>query len=75
MNSIETPRLDTVEEKYAKCLNRFLSAKHELLELTQQLEQDLNYFGDYIESKELFEDKQHATSIYYIVRQVGEVNE
>ena len=64
--------LDTIEEQQTKRTGRFLSAKDELLELAQQLEHDLNYFGDYIGSEKLFEAKKHATAIYHIVKRVGE---
>jgi len=67
--------LDTIEEQQTKQIGRFLSAKDELLELAQQLEHDLNYFGDYIGSEKLFEAKKHATAIYHIVKEVGETNE
>ena len=85
MNSIETicsmveskaleyPKLDTIEVQQSKRLSRFLSSKEELLELAQQLEHDLNFFGDYIGSEKLFEAKKHATAIYRIVKKVGEV--
>ena len=66
--------LDTIEEQQAKRMSRFLTAKGELLELSQQLEHDLNYFGDYIGSEKLFEAKEHATAIYHIVKSVGEGN-
>ena len=64
--------LDTVEEQQAKRMSRFLMTKDEILELAQQLEHDLSYFGDYIGSEKLFEAKKHATAIYYIVKSVGE---
>lgn len=64
--------LDTIEEQQTKRMGRFLSAKDELLELAQQLEHDLNYFGDYIGSEKLFEAMKHATAIYHIVKEVGE---
>lgn len=64
--------LDTIEEQQAKRMCRFLVIKDELLELAQQLEHDLNYFGDYIGSEKLFEAKKHATAIYHIVKEVGE---
>lgn len=67
--------LDTIEEQQTKRIGRFLSAKDELLELAQQLEHDLNYFGDYIGSEKLFEAMKHATTIYHIVKRVGETNE
>lgn len=67
--------LDTIEEQQTKRMGRFLSAKDELLELAQQLEHDLNYFGDYIGSEKLFEVMKHATAIYHIVKEVGETNE
>ena len=65
-------RLDTIEEQQAKRRSRFLTAKDELLELAQQIEHDLSYFGDYIGSEKLFEANKHATAIYYIVKEVGE---
>ena len=65
-------KLDTVEEQQEKRLNRFLLIKDELLEMSQQLEHDLNYFGDYIGSENLFEGMKHATAIYHIVKKVGE---
>ena len=65
-------KLDTIEEQQAKRMGRFLTAKDELLELAQQLEHDLNYFGDYIGSEKLFEAMKHATAIYHIVKEVGE---
>lgn len=68
-------KLDTIEEQQTKRMSRFLLAKDELLELAQQLEHDLNYFGDYIGSEKLFEAKKHATAIYHIVKEVGETNE
>ena len=64
--------LDTYEEQQAKRMIRFLIAKDEILELSQQLEHDLSYFGDYIGSEKLFEAKKHATAIYYIVKSIGE---
>ena len=64
--------LDTDEEQQAKRMSRFLIAKDEILELAQQLEHDLSYFGDYIGSERLFEAKKHATEIYYIVKSIGE---
>ena len=67
-------RLDTIEEQQAKRMSRFLTAKDGLLELAQQLEHDLSYFGDYIGSEKLFEAKKHATAIYHIVKSVGEAN-
>ena len=67
--------LDTIEEQQTKRMGRFLSTKDELLELAQQLEHDLNYFGDYIGSEKLFEAMKHATAIYHIVKRVGETNE
>ena len=65
-------KLDTIEEQQKKRLDRFLLIKDELLEMSQQLEHDLNYFGDYIGSEELFEAMRHATAIYHIVKKVGE---
>ena len=65
-------KLDTVEEQQEKRLNRFLLIKDELLEMSQQLEHDLSYFADYLGSEDLFEANKHATSIYYIVKKVGE---
>ena len=71
--ALEIPKLDTIiVERQTKRLNRFLSCKEELLELVQQLEHDLNFFGDYIGSEKLFEAKKHATAIYHIVNKVGE---
>lgn len=64
-------KLDTIEEQQEKRLSRFLLAKDELLEMSQQLEHDLNYFGDYIGSEKLFEAMRHATAIYHIVKKVG----
>lgn len=64
--------LDTDEEQQAKRMSRFLIAKDEILELAQQLEHDLSYFGDYIGSEKLFEAKKPATEIYYIVKSIGE---
>ena len=64
--------LDTIEEQQANRMSRFLTAKDELLELAQQLEHDLSYFGDYIGSEKLFEANKHATAIYHIVKSVGE---
>lgn len=65
-------RLDTIEEQQAKRMSRLLTAKDELLELAQQLEHDLSYFGDYIGSEKIFEAQKHATAIYHIVKSVGE---
>ena len=67
--------LETFEEQQAKRMSRFLTAKDELLELAQQLEHDLSYFGDYIGSEKLFEANKHATAIYHIIKSVGETNE
>lgn len=66
-------KLDTIEQQQEKLLNRFLLIKDELLEMSQQLEHDLNYFADYIGSEKLFEAKKHATAIYHIVKKVGDV--
>lgn len=74
-SALEHPKLDTIEEQQNKRLNRFLASKEELLELVQQLEHDLNFFGDYTGSEKLFEAKKQATAIYHIVKKVGEVNE
>jgi len=65
--------LDTIEEQQLKRMNRFLSVKGELLEMSQQLEHDLNYFGDYIGSEKIFEAKKHATAIYHLIKPVGEI--
>lgn len=65
-------KLDIIEEQQSKRMGRFLSAKDELLELAQQLEHDLNYFGDYIGSEGLFEAMKHAKAVYHIVKEVGE---
>ena len=70
--ALEIPKLDTIEERHNKRLQRFLTVKDELLELAEQLEHDLNFFGDYIGSEKLFEAKKHATAIYHIVKKVGE---
>ena len=70
--ALEIPKLDTIEERHNKRLQRFLTVKHELLELALQLEHDLSYFGDYIGSEKLFEANKHATAIYHIVKSVGE---
>ena len=67
--------LDTIEEQQAKRMSRFLTAKDELLELAQQIEHDLSYFGDYLGSENLLEANKHATAIYHIVKSVGETNE
>ena len=64
-------KLDTVEEQQEKRLNRFLLVKDELLEMSQQLGHDLNYFADYIGSEKLFEANKHATAIYHIVKKIG----
>ena len=65
-------KLDTIEEQQEKRLNRFLLIKDELLEMSQQLEHDLNWFADYLGSETLFEANKHATAIYNIVSKVGE---
>ena len=70
--ALEIPKLDTIEERHNKRLQRFLTVKDELLELAEQLEHDLNFFGDYIGSEKLFEAMKHATAIYHIVKKVGE---
>ncbi len=71
--ALEIPKLDTIiVERHDKRLQRFLTVKHELLELAVQLEHDLNFFGDYIGSEKLFEAMKHATAIYHIVKKVGE---
>ena len=73
--ALEIPKPDTIEERHNKHLQRFLTVKHELLELAEQLEHDLNFFGDYIGSEKLFEAMKHAEAIYHIVKKVGEVDE
>ena len=70
--ALEIPKPDTIVERHNKRLKRFLTVKHELLELAEQLEHDLNFFGDYIWSEKLFEAMKHATAIYHIVKKVGE---
>ena len=70
--ALEIPKLDTIEERHNKRLQRFLTVKDELLELAEQLEHDLNFFGDYIGSEKLFEATKHATAIYHIVKSVGD---
>ena len=65
-------KLDTIEDQQEKRFNRFLLIKGELLEMSQQLEHDLNYFADYLGSEDLFEANKHATVIYHIVNKVGE---
>lgn len=67
--------LDTIEEQQAKRLSRFLLVKDELLESAQQLEHDLNYFGDYIGDKKLFEAVKHSRAIYHILKNAGEEND
>lgn len=70
--ALEIPKLDTIEERHNKRLQRFLTVKHELLEVAEQLEHDLNFFGDYIGNEKLFEAMKHAEAIYHIVKKVGE---
>lgn len=65
-------KLETVEEQQQNRFNRFLVASTELMEMAQQLEHDLNYFGDYIGSEKLFEAKKHAEAIYHLVKKVHE---
>ena len=64
--------LETIEEQQRKRYERFILASDEMLEMSQQLEHDLNYFGDYIGSEKLFEAKKHATAIYHILKKVIE---
>lgn len=62
--------LDDLEDKYRKREQRFLTQVNELLENVSQLEHDLNFYGDYVGSEDLFEAKKHATTIYHILKKV-----
>lgn len=68
----EVKGLDSVEDQQKKRVSRFLLASDEIMELANQLDHDLNFFGDYIGSEKLFEAKKHAVAIYHLVRKVKE---
>lgn len=63
---------DNLETEYHKREQRFISQVDEMLESILQLGYDLNFYGDYIGSEELFEAKKHATAIYHLVKKVEE---
>lgn len=44
---------DTLEDKYHKREQRFLTQVNELLENVSQLEHDLNFYGDYIGNEKI----------------------
>lgn len=64
---------ETLEDKYRKREQRFLTQVNELLENAAQLEHDLNFYGDYIGNEKLFEAEKHATTIYHLVKKVKEM--
>lgn len=62
------PKLDTSEERINKHFERSKESILQLLEISSDLEYDLNTYADYCDMESLYEASKHAKSIYHLIK-------